>query len=133
MGSLCKNLTASQRLKLSKEQGRMTEDRERPDFDGTGGREIQGNLHETWQEKLWKGWKQEPLLPLIPIGMGATVYYMTRMVATKSKSGALQQRMMRGRVLSQAFTVIAMRLSGMWAGYRQKENGVTAQRQQAKA
>merc|ERR1711996_84990 len=92
MGSLRKILTASQRLKPSKEKGRMTERRARPDYDGTGGRVIQGNLHETWQEKLWKGWKQEPLLPLIPIGMGATVYYMTRMVATKSKNSMFQQR-----------------------------------------
>ena len=50
--------------------------------------------------------------------MGATVYYMTRMVATKSKNSMLQQRMMRGRVLSQAFTVTVMCLSGLWAGYR---------------
>ena len=42
---------------------------QRPDFDGTGGKHIQGNLQETWTEKLNKGWEQEPLLPLIPLGM----------------------------------------------------------------
>ena len=41
----------------------------RPDFDGTGGAKIQGNVHETWIDKFYKGWKQEPLLPLVPIGM----------------------------------------------------------------
>ena len=42
---------------------------QRPDFDGSGGNRVQGNLHETWLDKLKKGWKEEPLLPLVPLGM----------------------------------------------------------------
>ena len=41
---------------------------QRPDFDGSGGTKIQGNMHETWLDKLKKGWQQEPLLPLVPVG-----------------------------------------------------------------
>ena len=41
----------------------------RPDYDGTGGAKIQGDVHETWMDKLNKGWTQEPLLPLVPLGM----------------------------------------------------------------
>ena len=46
---------------------------QRPDFDGSGGVKIQGNLQETWVDKLKKGWQQEPLLPLVPIGMKSLV------------------------------------------------------------
>ena len=41
---------------------------QRPDFDGSGGAKIQGDMHETWIDKLKKGWQQEPLLPLVPVG-----------------------------------------------------------------
>ena len=50
--------------------------------------------------------------------MGATVYYLIRMVNGDSKDGAFQQRMMRGRVGSQAFTIVVMCASGMWASHR---------------
>ena len=46
---------------------------QRPDFDGSGGTKIQGDMHETWIDKLKKGWAQEPLLPLVPVGMKSLV------------------------------------------------------------
>ena len=46
---------------------------QRPDFDGSGGAKIQGDMHETWIDKLKKGWAQEPLLPLVPVGMKSLV------------------------------------------------------------
>ena len=56
-------------------------------------------------------------------GMGATCYFMFRMVSGDHKDGAFQQRMMRGRVGAQAATVLAMCFSGMWAGHRAKQGG----------
>ena len=50
--------------------------------------------------------------------MAATCYYLTRMVSGDHKDGAFQQRMMRGRVGSQAFTILVMCASGIWAGQR---------------
>ena len=56
-----------------KEKERVAfETMKRPDFDGTGGMKIQGDIQETWTDKLYKGWQQEPLLPLVPLGMKMT-------------------------------------------------------------
>ena len=53
-----------------------------------------------------------------PTGMAATCYFMIGMVRGDHRNARLQQRMMRGRVMSQGFTVLAMCASGIWAGYR---------------
>ena len=50
--------------------------------------------------------------------MAATLYYLTRMVSGDHRDGVFQQRMMRGRVGSQAFTILVMCASGVWAGQR---------------
>ena len=56
--------------------------------------------------------------------MGMTCYYLARMIAGDPSNGPFQQRMMRGRVGSQAFTIVVMCASGMWAGHRaNKEHG----------
>ena len=50
--------------------------------------------------------------------MGATCYYLFRMISGDASNGPFQQRMMRGRVAAQGFTVLAMCASGLWAGHR---------------
>ena len=56
--------------------------------------------------------------------MGATGYYLFRMINGDHRDGAFQQRMMRGRVGAQAFTILVMCASGMWAGHRANKEPV---------
>ena len=56
--------------------------------------------------------------------MGATGYYLFRMINGDHRDGAFQQRMMRGRVGAQAFTILVMCASGLWAGHRANKEPV---------
>ena len=60
--------------------------------------------------------------------MAATCYFMVGMVRGDHRNARLQQRMMRGRVMSQGFTVLAMCASGIWAGYRANQERLEKRR-----
>lgn len=54
--------------------------------------------------KVWKKFMENPF---VPIGLCATVYFLGRGVLNMGNRD-LSQKMMRGRVLAQGFTVIAL-------------------------
>lgn len=71
---------------------------------------------ETFSEKLVRKFSAEPL---IPIGAIVTVGFLTAgLRAFHGGDSLTAQKLMRGRVLAQGFTVAAMLIGGAYLGYK---------------
>ena len=69
-------------------------------------------MAETFAGKAYRKCREEPL---VPFGAVLTVGFLTAgLLAFNKGQGGRSQALMRGRVVAQAFTVIAMSLGGMY-------------------
>lgn len=67
---------------------------------------------------LWEKVKENPF---VPVGLAGTVYFLTRGIINMGNSH-LTQKMMRGRVAMQAFTLTALVIGVAIEGVKQERN-----------
>lgn len=73
---------------------------------------MDNGMPETFYDKIVRKTKEDPL---VPVGIGITVLFLTMGFRSFYRGNKQQaQFMMRGRVVAQAFTVSAMALSALY-------------------
>ncbi|XP_077967129.1 HIG1 domain family member 2A, mitochondrial-like [Styela clava] len=77
---------------------------------------------ETTAQMVWRKFKENPFIPL---GLGGTVFFLTRGILNMGNA-KVSQNMMRGRILAQGFTVMAIvagiAIEGIRADRKQRES-----------